>query len=355
MKAFSISLLIACLLLGLCTPLSAKESAPQISARHAVLYEPSTDSFLYDKDSVSRAPMASTTKIMTAYLAVKYCDLATYVSVPEEACGIEGSSLYLKPDERFTVKDLLYGVLLQSANDAAATSAIYMDGSISAFADRMNRESQLLGLVNTHFVNPHGLDDPEHFTSARDLAKLAAVALDLPDFMEAVSTYKYTLTCENGDRRVLVNHNKLLHLYQGTTGVKTGFTKKSGRCLVGAVEINGVRLITVTLNAPDDWNDHIRLFEYGLSFYEHRVLCSAEDLVLNIPSFNQPGLYVACTNSETLSATLPKDAPAPTIVYELPSYISTPKNCGAIVGYVKCILDGKCIAESPMIIKEILN
>jgi D-alanyl-D-alanine carboxypeptidase/D-alanyl-D-alanine carboxypeptidase (penicillin-binding protein 5/6) len=217
----------------------------------------------------------------------------------------------------------------------------------------MNRECEILGLVNTHFVNPHGLDDPAHHTSARDLAKLAAAALDVPAFAEAVATYKYTIHCENGDKRLLVNHNKLLHLYKGANGVKTGFTKKSGRCLVSAAEVDGVRLIAVTLNAPDDWNDHIRLFRFGFSQMECRLLCSAEDLLLNIPSFNQNGVSLLCTNSEDLIAILHKDAPAPSLSYEITPFISTPKPIGAMVGYVKCILDGQCIAESPIIIKEI--
>lgn len=357
MRVFVVCMLVLCLFVGTGTPTSAKkiDGTPNISARHAVLYEPSTDSFLYEKDSISRAPMASTTKIMTAYLAVKYCDLDSVINIPGEACGIEGSSLYLKEGEKYTIRDLLYGVLLQSANDAAAALAIFMDGNISTFADRMNAECEALGLVNTHFVNPHGLDDPDHFTSARDLAKLAAAALEYPAFADAVATRKYTISCENGDKRLLVNHNKLLHLYQGASGVKTGFTKKSGRCLVGAAEIDGVRLITVTLNAPDDWNDHIRLFEYGLSIVERKILCSAEDLIVNIPSFNEPGKYLSCTNSEELSAVLPKGSPAPTLQYEITPYIPTPKPTGAIVGYVKCILDGVCIAQSPLTIKEIHN
>lgn len=352
-----IALLLACLCLPLLRLLVTAQAntTPSVSARHAVLYEPTTDTFLYDKDSVSRAPMASTTKIMTAYLAIKYGSLDDLVEIPEAACGIEGSSLYLTAGEHLTLRDLVYGLLLQSANDAAAAIAIHMSGSIDAFARLMNNECECLGLVNTHFVNPHGLDNPDHFTSARDLAKLTAAALDLPIFATAVAQQKYAIHCENDDKRILVNHNKLLRLYDDATGVKTGYTKKSGRCLVGAAEQDGLRLISVTLNAPDDWNDHISLFEYGFSQMENRLLCSAEELLYEIPSFNQSGISVTCTNSEDIYAILFRDAPAPVLQFEIGHHIPTPQKVGTIVGRVICLLGGKIIAESPMMIKEIHN
>jgi D-alanyl-D-alanine carboxypeptidase len=161
--------------------------------------------------------------------------------------------------------DLLFGLMLRSANDAAAAIAYEISGSIEAFADKMNEKAESLGLTDTHFTNPHGLDDKEHYTTARELAIITGEALKNDTFLQIVSTKKQIITNSDGESRLLINHNKLLNMYENTIGVKTGFTKKSGRCLVGAAERDGVRLITVTINAPDDWKDHTALFDYGFS------------------------------------------------------------------------------------------
>ena len=194
-------------------------------------------------------------------------DLDRSFTIPPEACGIEGTSIYLQPGETLTVRDLLYALLLSSANDAATALALCCSGSIPAFADRMNRIAEQLGLENTHFVNPHGLDHPEHYSTARDLALIAAAAFEDVNFREIVSTRRYLIPAPDGGRRILTNHNKLLSRYSDCVGVKTGFTKKSGRCLVSAAERDGVLLISVTLNDPNDWNDHTLLLDYGFSLY----------------------------------------------------------------------------------------
>ena len=175
---------------------------------------------------------------------------------------MEGSSVYLAQDEVLTLKELLYALLLESANDAAVAIAMAVDGSVDAFADRMNRYAAQLGLKDTHFVNPHGLDDDAHYTTARELALITRAALENPDFREIVSTQKTVIPLRGSEGvRLLLNHNRLLREYDGCIGVKTGFTKKTGRCLVSAAERDGVMLIAVTLGAPDDWNDHRRVSE----------------------------------------------------------------------------------------------
>ena len=236
-----------------------------LSAKSAALYDPTSNSFLYTKNADTRLPMASTTKIMTALVAIENSSLDKDVLVCDMAIGTEGSSLYLKKDEIMSMGDLLMGLMLRSANDAAVAIAYEVAGSIEAFADKMNEKAAEIGAINTHFTNPHGLDDKNHYTTATDLALIAAEALKNDIFVEIVSTKKCIIKNFDGDARLLINHNKLLTLYDGAIGVKTGFTKKSGRCLVGAAERDGVRLIAVTINAPNDWNDHQTLFDFGFS------------------------------------------------------------------------------------------
>ena len=247
-----------------------------LSAKSAALYDPSSKSFLFTKNADLRLPMASTTKIMTALVAIENASLEKSVSISDEAVGTEGSSLYLKQGEIMTMGDLLMGLMLRSANDAALAIAYEISGSVEAFAEKMNEKAALIGADSTHFTNPHGLDDKEHYTTAKDLAIITAEALNNSTFLKIVSTEKCIIKNADGEARLLTNHNKLLKLYDGAIGVKTGFTKKSGRCLVGAAERDGARLISVTINAPDDWNDHKTLFDYG--FYKLKSVPITEQI-----------------------------------------------------------------------------
>ena len=235
-------------------------AAPDLSARSAILIDGSSGETLFEKDADRRSLIASTTKIMTGLLVAEQCDPDAPVTVPAEAAGVEGSSLYLKEGETLTVRDLLYGLMLRSGNDAAVALAIHLDGSVAQFVRRMNARAYEIGLTDTHYANPHGLDSEENYSTARDLAKLSAEAMKNPAFRQVVSTETYSF----GDRRA-VNHNKLLRRYDGAVGVKTGFTKAAGRILVSAAERDGVRLIAVTIHAPDDWNDHEKLLDYGFA------------------------------------------------------------------------------------------
>lgn len=240
------------------------DSGIEVSARSAALYCPETCSFLYEKNGDTRMPMASTTKIMTALVAEKIGNLEEKIQIPAEAVGIEGSSLYLKDGEEMTLKELLYGLLLRSANDAATAIALSLCGSVDAFAEQMNAYAAELGLKDTHFDNPHGLDSETHYTTAKDLARLGAAAIRNETVKEIASTYKIIIG-ENESARLIVNHNKLLRSYDGAIGLKTGFTKKCGRCLVGAAERDGISLVSTTLSAPDDWNDHKKMLDYGFA------------------------------------------------------------------------------------------
>jgi len=210
--------------------------ASDISAKHFALIEAESGDIIYERSGSDMAPMASTTKIMTAILAIEHGRLDKSVTVPKEATGIEGSSIYLKEGERLTLEELLYALMLESANDAAIVIAIEIGGSVDSFVDMMNAKAKELGLESTHFTNPHGLDDEEHYTTATDLARLAAYAMKNPVFEEITATKKRIIPLLDDGSRVLINHNKLLRLYEGTVGVKTGFTKRSGRCLVSCAE-----------------------------------------------------------------------------------------------------------------------
>ena len=239
-----------------------------VEAKAECVMEVNSRRILYEARGDLRLPMASTTKVLTAITVLELCqDISEEVVIPQEAVGIEGSSVYLKSGEELTVRALLYALMLRSANDAAAALAYSISGSIEDFSLLMNKKAEELGLTDTNFENPHGLDSKNHYTTATDLARLTAYALKNPIFKEITSTYK-TVIDSSLQSRLLINHNKLLSSYQGCIGVKTGYTRKSGRSLVSAAERDGIMLIAVTINAPDDWKDHTRLLDYGFSLYQ---------------------------------------------------------------------------------------
>lgn len=258
------------LLTLLCVPVFA-EDTPSVSAKSAVLYDPLSGHILYAKNEQEPMGMASTTKIMTALVSLEQYDLRQSVTVEKAWTGIEGSSMYLKTGEKLTVSDLLYGLLLASGNDAAAALAGLDPGGEEAFVEKMNQKVLDLGLENTHFENPSGLDGETHHTTALELAKLAACALENETFAEMVATQQIQVA-----GRWLTNHNRLLK-EMDACGVKTGYTKSCGRCLVSAKEQNGRMLICVTLSDPDDWQDHKTLYAYGFSQYSSMEILGAGD------------------------------------------------------------------------------
>lgn len=237
-----------------------------VSAESAVLMCADNGEILFSRNADRHLSMASTTKIMTSLIAIEYAIPETEVIVTKEMVSVEGTSMGLKPGDSVSIRELVYGMLLQSGNDAANTVACVIGGSPDGFAMLMNERAREIGMDNTNFVTASGLDDVNHYSTAYDMALLAAECIKNPEFAEICSQKTAKLTYGNPPYvRTLTNHNKLLWKYTDSIGIKTGFTKKSGRCLVSAAERNGVTLIAVTLNAPDDWNDHISMFEYGFS------------------------------------------------------------------------------------------
>lgn len=245
--------------LMVCVP---KTYALELSAECACLIIADTGEVLYSRNAKKQHSIASTTKIMTSLIAIEKDISDEIVTVSHKAQNQEGSSIYLEEGDKVLMKDLIYGTMLNSGNDAACAIAEHISGSVDAFAEEMTLTAKKLGAVNTSFKNANGLDMEGHYSTAYDLAIITANALKNQEFKDIVST-KTTQINVGSDICYLKNHNKLLWGYDGCIGVKTGYTKKTGRCLVSAAERDGITLIAVTLNAPDDWNDHKKMLDYG--------------------------------------------------------------------------------------------
>ena len=347
-------LILSTFLLSMMALLAYADTGMNTRARSSALYNPDTKTFLYQENPNERLPMASTTKIVTALISLETLELDDTVVVPKEAVGIEGSSLYLNENDELTVKDLIYGVLLQSANDAATVLALRISGSIDAFAEKMTERVRIIGATDTKFENPHGLDSKNHYTTAHDLSVIAAEALTNNTFREIAATYKYSFKLGDATRTI-VNHNKLLKVYDGCIGVKTGFTKKSGRCLVSAAERDGITLVAVTLDDPDDWRDHKSMLNYGFDSLESIELSSAVAIPDSIPTISADYKRVNIKLSRnTIVKT--KDETV-TFSYDLPSYIATDTKSGDKVGSVMVKIGDRTetidiIAANDVIIKR---
>lgn len=314
-----------------------------ISANSAILLDGQTGRVLYEKQPDKKSLIASTTKIMTALVVCEQTNVLDRVRIPPEAVGIEGSSIYLKAGEVLTVQELLYGLMLHSGNDAAVALAIYCGGTIEGFAELMNDKAHRLGLENTHFVNPNGLDHPDHYSTARDMAKLAAYAMENPIFAKTVSTK----TISAGGRS-LRNHNRLLWLLEGADGVKTGFTKAAGRILVSSCTRQGRRLIAVTMNDGNDWKDHQSLMESGFSNYSVKQLVKSGDCLGKVSVISGQTEYVELLADGDFSYALaPKEEV--TIALNEPGFVYAPVSEGQEAGFAHVCVDGKEVGKIPLI------
>ena len=326
------------------------KSTPSVSARSSILIDAASGNVIFEKNADEIRPMASTTKIMTALVALEDGDIQRTVQVSAEAIGIEGSSVYLYKDEKLTLEDLLYAMMLESANDAAVAIAIEVGGSVDKFADMMNQKAQELGLKSTHFENPHGLDGNSHYTTARELAVIAREAMKNDSFRSIVSTLKKTIPLNESEGvRLLINHNKMLKGYDGAIGIKTGFTKKSGRCLVSAAERDGVELICVTLDAPDDWNDHKILLDHGFSLFESRILCRKNDFRYVQPVVGGLEEYVMLEIPDDVKVTIPRDLGDIEETIELPRFSYAGVKKGDVIGHIVYTVNNEEIARVPIV------
>ena len=343
-----------CLVGALCPV--ARAAGPEVSAQSAVVLTADTGTVLFEKDGHTPRPVASTTKIMTALLALEAAQERgdPLVDITQEMVAVEGSSMGLQAGDSISLTGLAAGMLLASGNDAANAAALYLDGSLESFAARMNQRAAALGMEDTHFVTPSGLDGEDaqglgHLSTAYDMALLARAALEDQAFRQLCSSPSLAVEFAEPVKRVTyTNHNKLLAQYQGCVGVKTGFTKEAGRCLVSAAERDGALLIAVTLNAPNDWQDHTALLDYGFSQVEPYQLAGG-DVRLTVPVVGSPVEAVSLRGSNGGEVTLPLGQGAQVeLVVRVPKFLYAPVEAGEQVGEICWYLEGQLLGSAPL-------
>lgn len=316
--------------------------AGAISAECAILIDAQTGRVLYEKQAEEKSLIASTTKIMTALVICEQTNVLDRVKIPKEAVGIEGSSMYLKEGEVLTVQELLYGLMLQSGNDAAVALAIYCGGTVEGFTELMNDKAHRLGMTQSHFANPNGLDSPGNYSTARDMGILTAYAMQNPIFAQTVSTKTITI-----GERCLRNHNKLLWQLEGANGVKTGYTKAAGRILISSVTRMGRQLIAVTFNAPDDWQDHKTLIEDGFSRFTVQKLIRQGQTLGQLELAGGQETSVDLIAAEDFSYSL---AQGERVTISLPEagFAYAPVAEGQEAGFAHILVDGTAVAKVPL-------
>ena len=317
------------LTLGLLILLAPAARALDIEAVSAILIDADSGRILFEQNARQSLPVASLTKILTALITLEhYDDLRQTFTLPEDFVNAGESNLGLAAGESQTIEDLLYALMLHSANDAAQALALAVAGSESAFAQLMNKRCQELGLQESQWVNPHGLPNEAHYSSAYDLAFITRAAMRIPMFYTLIKTPTHTMPwAEQDDDRVFSNHNRLLTLYEGADGVKTGYTAKAGNCLVGSATREGLRLIGVVLNSEDTYGQMTALLDYGFSNYELRQLAAVGDIAARIPVLNGRADSINAIFTSNVRVLFPKSensAPPPELV--LPLSLSTPIN-----------------------------
>ncbi|MBQ2755015.1 MAG: D-alanyl-D-alanine carboxypeptidase [Clostridia bacterium] len=312
-----------------------------LSAQSSVLMDFESRRVLMENNAHLRRGMASTTKIMTAIVALEKGNLDDIVTVSYKASTVEGSSMWLKSGEEITLRSLLYGLMLNSGNDAATAIAEHIGGSIEGFAVLMNDKAKELGLKDTSFTNPHGLDDENHYTTAYELGIITCYAMENEVFCDIVNTKRKTIEgLGNGINRTLTNHNKMLTLYDNADGVKTGFTKKCGRCLVSSATKDDLKLIAVTLNAPDDWNDHKTMLDFGFDNYYKFTGADKNSYIRTVSVTGGKFDKVSCYAKKELSVAV-KENEKTEVKFNLPECVKAPVIIGQKLGTAEIYVDGK--------------
>lgn len=325
------------------------------SASSMTLIEVNSGRILFSHNMHQRREMASTTKIVTAITVIENCkNLDETVTVPAQAVGVEGSSIYLSIGEKISVRDLLYGLMLRSGNDSAVALAVHTAGSLKDFCKKMNDLAKKVGANNSNFVNPHGLHHPDHYTTAYDLALISAYAMKNPIFKEIVSTKVHKASWEGRDYpRVMYNKNKILSTYQGGNGVKTGYTKKAGRCLVSAAQRDNMQVVCVVLNCGPMFEECSRLMDMAFSIYPMRVLVSPEKSLGNVTVLRSPQDSVEIVTDKAFCYPL-SDQEYKNFKYDINirQVLYAPMKKGARVGEISGYLNDKKLFCVKAIIKE---
>lgn len=316
-----------------------------VSAKAAILMHADSGRVLYEKNADEHMLIASTTKIMTAIVVLEHCELDDLVEVDSRSAGIEGSSMYLKAGESYTVEDLLYGLLLVSGNDAASALALHVADSMEEFAELMNAKAAELGMTESSFKNAHGLDEEGHYSTARDMAKLAAYCMGNEDFARIAGTVSHTV-----GEQTLVNHNRLLREYDGCLGLKTGYTMAAGRTLVTCAERDGARYVCVTLNDPDDWDDHKALYDWAFANYSFAEVIPA-GLSYEVPLISGAEM-TAPAETEGTAYALIQNGESYDMELELPAFAFAPISEGERAGRAVACSDGQEIASVRIVYSE---
>lgn len=342
-------LAVAAALCFLCLPSFAQAAEVGTSARACVIIDEVSGRILLSHNETEALPMASTTKIMTALLAIERGDLDAPVTCSRTAFGVPGTSIYLSEGETLSLRDMLYGLMLASGNDAATAIAEHIGGTVSDFCAMMTARAAALGCQNTVFLTPHGLPKDGHYTTAYDLALIAREAMSQPFFREMVSTKRATIPWTGrAYDRVLNNKNKLLATYEGATGIKTGYTKKAGRCLVFGAERNGMRIIGVVLNCADWFDEAARLMDLAFERYEAVTMALSGEVCRSIRIDNGDRTALSVIYGQDLSGVAPKGT-VPDVEIDLPEQVSAPVAQGQCLGCARLIAGGEIIAEVPLI------
>lgn len=346
---FIIIMIVSLMTMG--TTIVTNGYSTSISAQSAIVLDSTTGRVLYEKSSSQRMPMASTTKIMTALVALENSNLEEVVEIPKEAVGVEGSSIYLGYDEKVKMKDLLYGLMLRSGNDSAVAIAIHVGGSMEDFIDLMNKKAKEIGASNTNFTNPNGLHHNDHYTTAYDLALITREAFKNGTFKEIVKTKLYV--AEREGYKYFYNKNKTLNQYHGGDGVKTGYTMAAGRCLVTSATRDGMQLICVVLNAPNWFQDSYNLLDYAFENYNASKVISKEAVLKNISIKNGKKSQTGVVSQEDVVIPL-KDGEVNKLftVFELDEAIEAPLKRGAQLGKAKIYLEDRLLYNLTLYSRE---
>lgn len=351
LKRLTAIFIIFSILSSLCIKVNGAELS--LSAKSAILINAQTNEIIYEKNAYEKRGMASTTKIMTALLAIEMGDLQKNYVAKDEDVRVEGTSIGLKEGDRITLEALVQGMLLESGNDAANMAARAVGKSKERFVLLMNKKAKEIGMENTCFKNPSGLTEDGHFSTAFDMALLGSFAIKNEKFRELCSLDSVRASYGNPEyQRTFKNHNKLLGSVEGAFGIKTGFTKASGRCLVSAVKREGVTLVAVTLCAPDDWNDHKKLFQYGFECVKAYEVNFNEEII-NIDVVGSDNKNISVKLENPLTYTAHKEESSPEIVVLCDRFLYSGVKKGDIVGFVKVFSsDGRLLCESALLSKE---
>lgn len=303
-----------------------------------IVIEQLSGRILYENNAYEKKYMASTTKILTAICVIENCDVEKTVKVKKETVGIEGSSIYLKEGEELTVKELLYGLMLRSGNDCAETLAVECSGSIKDFASLMNETAKKAGACNSNFVNPHGLHDDNHYTTAYDLAMISRYAMNNELFKEIVSTKRIGISNSLGDyKRILINKNKMLKEFDGANGIKTGFTKKAGRCLVSSAKRNGMELICVVLNCPPMFEKSKNLLDTAFNRYSLIKVLNSEEILDFIPVKGLTEQIGICVKNDVYVPMTESERENYRVINDYPSELQLPINKNKELGFINIL------------------